>query len=132
MAFGTFTGPLYDRGYFRPRFVSGSFFTVLGVMITSIANSSYQIFLAQGICVGLGMGFTYVPILAAMSMHFATRQPLALGICATGACVGGTIVPIILRQLIPKIGFGWAVRSVAFLNLACAIIALGINRMPAP
>jgi predicted MFS family arabinose efflux permease len=126
MAFGIFTGPLKYRGYFRPLVVNGSLLTVFGAMMTSIANSYHQIFLAQGICLGLGMGFTYVPILAAVSMHFTTRRPLALAICATGACIGGTVVPIMLRQLIPKIGFGWAVRSVAFLNLACAIIALGI------
>ena len=125
MALGIFTGPLYDRGYFRPLVCAGSSLTVLGMMTTSIASSYYQVFLAQGVCVGLGMGCTYVPILAAVSMRFTSkRRPIALGLCSTGACVGGTVLPIMLRQLIPKIGFAWAVRSVAFVNLGCACLAL--------
>ena len=106
MAFGIFTGPLYDRGYLRPLVVTGSFLTVSGLMITSISRSYYQLFLAQGFCIGLGMGFMYVPMLAAVSQQFTTKRPIALGVCSTGAVFGGTIVPLMLRQLIPRIGFG--------------------------
>ncbi len=126
MAFGLFTGPLYDRGYLRPLVVTGSFLTLLGLIMTSISHSYYQLFLAQGVCIGLGMGFTYVPMLAAVSQQFTTKRPVALGICLTGAVFGGTIVPIMLRQLMPRIGFGQAVRSVALVNLGCALIALAI------
>ena len=126
MAFGLFTGPLYDRGYLRPLVITGSFLTVFGLMMTSISRSYSQLFLAQGVCIGLGMGFTYVPMLAEVSKQFATRRPVALGICSTGAVFGGTAIPIMLRQLIPKIGFGQAVRCVALVNLGCALIALAI------
>ena len=126
MAFGLFTGPLYDRGYLRPLVISGSGLTVSGLMMTRIARSYYQIFLTQGVCVGLGMGFTYVPMLAAVSMYFASKRPVALGICSTGAVVGGTLVPIVIRGLNPRAGFGEAVRFVGVVNLGCAEIALGI------
>ena len=96
-------------------------------MTTSIPRSYYQLFLAQGVCIGLGTGFTYVPMLVAVSQQFSTKRPVALRICSTGAVFGGTmIVPIMLRQLIPRIGFGQAVRSVALVNLRCALIALAI------
>ena len=125
MSFGIFAGPLYDRGFFRPLVCIGSTLTVLGLMVTSISGAYYQVFLAQGVCVGLGMGFTYVPILAEVSMRLSSkRRPIALGLCSTGACVGGTILPIMLRQLIGRVGFAWAVRSVAFVNLGCACGAL--------
>ena len=120
-----FTGPLYDRGFFRPLVCIGSSLTVLGMMMTSIASSYYQTFLAQGICVGLGFGCTYVPMNAAVSMRFTSkRRPIALGLCSTGACIGGIMFPIMLRQLIPKIGFAWAVRAFAFVNLGCACVGL--------
>ena len=95
--------------------------------MTSISRSYYQPFLAQGVCIGLGKGFTYIPMLAAVSQQFPiTKRPIALGICSTGAVFGGTIVPIMLRQLIPRIVFGQAVRSVALVDLGCALIALAI------
>lgn len=104
MGFGIFADPLYDRGFLRSLVSSGSSLTVLGMMTTSIASSYYQIFLAQGVCVGLGMGFTYVPILGEVSMQFSKKKrPIALGLCSTGACVGGVILPIVVRQLIPRL-----------------------------
>ena len=127
MGFGIFAGPLYDRGYLRSLVASGSSLTVLGMMTTSVASSYYQIFLAQGVCVGLGMGFIYVPILGEVSMQFSKKKrPIALGLCSTGACVGGIILPIMVRQLIPSIGFAWTVRAVAFVNLACGLIIFAI------
>lgn len=127
MALGLFTGPIYDRGYFRTLICSGSFLTVFGMLMTSIASSYYQVLLAQGVCVGLGFGCTYVPILAAVSMQFTTKRSIALGIIATGACVGGIVFPIMIRELVPRIGFGWAVRCVAFVHLGCALVALAIT-----
>ncbi len=71
------------------------------------------------------MGCTYVPILAEVSTRLPSkRRPIALGLCSTGTCVGRTVLPIMLRQLISRVGFAWSVRSVAFLNLGCASGAL--------
>lgn len=126
MGLGIFVGPLYDRRFLRSLVAAGSSLIVLGMMMTSIGHFYYQIFLAQGICVGLGMGFTYVPILGEVSRHFTNRRPIALGISSTGACVGGVLYPILIRQLIPKVGFGCTVRVVAFVNLGCGIIAFAI------
>ena len=126
MGLGIIAGPLYDRGHLRALVASGGSLTVLGMIMTSIADAYYQIFLAQGICVGLGMGLTYVPILGEVSRHFDKRRPIALGLSSTGACVGGVLYPILIRQLIPKVGFGWTVRVVAFINLGCGIIAFAI------
>ncbi|KAL9602063.1 MAG: hypothetical protein Q9219_002059 [cf. Caloplaca sp. 3 TL-2023] len=126
MGFGVFTGPLYDRGFLRTLVACGSFMHVSGMAMASISNSLYQFVLAQGVCVGLGMGLAYVPILGEISKHFSKRRPLALGFSSTGACIGGVLYPIIVRQLIPKVGFGWTVRIVALINLACWVIAFAI------
>ena len=126
IGFGIFTGPLYDRGLLRFLVLGGSFLTVLGMMMTSIGDSYYQIFLAQGLCVGFGMGLVYVPILGEVSRHFSKKRPIALGLSSTGACVGGVIFPILFRQLLPKIGFGWTVRVLAFINFGCGVTASAI------
>ena len=57
--------------------------------MTSLAHEYYQVFLAQGICIGLGGGLLYVPSTAAAATSFNHAQrPLALGIVASGAGVG--------------------------------------------
>jgi hypothetical protein len=40
---GLATGPLVDVGYLRPLIISGSFLTVFGMMMTSLATSYYQV-----------------------------------------------------------------------------------------
>lgn len=120
---GVFAGPLFDMGWIRPMVFCGSFLTVFGMFMTSISHSYYQVFLAQGVCVGFGSGLTYVPTLAVVSKYFTTRRPIAIGAGAVGSSVGGVIFPIMFRKLQPQIGFGWTVRSLSFINLAFAVIA---------
>ena len=86
---GILTGPLYDHGYLRTMLVCGSILETLGLMMTSLAYEYHQVFLAQGICVGLGGGMVYVPSMAAASASFGeAKRPLVIGIVASGAGVG--------------------------------------------
>ncbi|KEF62170.1 uncharacterized protein A1O9_00142 [Exophiala aquamarina CBS 119918] len=119
---GVFAGPLFDMGYLRVMIVTGCFLTVFGMMMTSLATSFYQVFLAQGICVGLGEGITYIPCLALISTYFTTKRPIAIGIAAVGSSFGGVIFPIMFRKLQPQIGFGWTVRVLGFIALACSVL----------
>ena len=82
--------------------------------------------IAQGLCVGLGMGLVYVPVLGEVSRHFTKRRPIALGLSSTGACFGGVLFPILVRQLLTKIGFAWTIRVVGFINLGCGLTASAI------
>lgn len=40
---GLVSGPLVDSGYLRPLMISGSFLTVFGLMMTSLATEYYQV-----------------------------------------------------------------------------------------
>ncbi|KAJ5773095.1 hypothetical protein N7457_007991 [Penicillium paradoxum] len=120
---GLATGPLVDAGYLRPLIVCGSFLTVFGMMMTSLATSYYQILLAQGFCVGMGGGISYIPALVVISTNFTTRRPIAIGCASIGSSVGAVIFPIMFRQLEPKIGFPWAVRCIGFISLLLAVVA---------
>lgn len=120
---GLATGPLVDVGYLRPLILAGSFLTAFGLMMTSLATSYYQVLLAQGFCVGLGGGISYIPALVVISTHFTTKRPIAIGCASIGSSVGAVIFPVMFRQLQPKVGFGWAVRSIGFVSLFLAIIA---------
>lgn len=54
------------------------------------------------------------PVTAILSMWFKRRRGLALGLFATGSSIGGTVVPIVVRNLIPKVGYvslSWSVEA---------------------
>jgi len=46
-----------------------------------------------------------------------------MGLVSIGSSLGGVIFPIMINQLIPQVGFGWTMRTCAFLILALLIFA---------
>ncbi|KAI4209709.1 MAG: hypothetical protein LQ351_007363 [Letrouitia transgressa] len=121
---GTFSGRATDYGLFRATYTLGSIFQVLGVFMTSLSTRYWQLFLAQGLCTGLGNGLTFCPSLAVLSTYFTTKRSLAIGIAASGSATGGIIYPVIVRQLLPQIGFAWTVRILGFVMLALQALTL--------
>jgi MFS family permease len=64
----------------------------------------------------------YIPSLAVISQTFpAKHRPLAIGVSSSGAAIGGIVLPIMFRQLQPRIGFGWVNRIFGFIILAMLI-----------
>ncbi|KAI0458856.1 major facilitator superfamily domain-containing protein [Xylaria acuta] len=124
---GAFTGPLFDAGYLRPLLGAGCFLIVLGMATLSLATTYWQVFLAQALAVGIGSGLVYVPSLALVSTLFPeSSRPWAIGCVNSGGSVGGIIYTFTLRGLVPSIGFSWAVRAMALINLVVAAVALAI------
>ena len=54
---------------------------------------------------------------------FRRKRALAIGITTGGSALGGVLLPIIIGRLIPELGFGWAVRIMAFVLMCCLIVA---------
>lgn len=100
--------------------------------MTSLSTSYWQLFLAQGVCCGLGNGCLFCPSLSLLSTYFSKKRSLALGIAAAGSATGGMVFPAMVQQLLPKIGFAWTMRSLGFIQLGCLIICnIGIRpRIP--
>ncbi|KAI1175666.1 MFS general substrate transporter [Nemania sp. FL0916] len=121
---GLVTGPLTDRGYLRPVMTLGHLMVVVGMFTLSFSTQYYQVMLAQGFCVGIGAGAINIPAFALISAKFTTRRPIALGCASTGASIGGIIFPLMFRRLAPQLGFSWAVRAIALVNLAISIPTL--------
>lgn len=94
----------------------------------------YQVFLSQGLGVGIGVGMIYVPSVAILSHYFRRRRSLVMTVVATGSSLGAVVHPIMLNNLLPKIGFAKATRANAglisgLLLLACLIMK---TRLPPP
>ena len=129
---GVVSGPLYDAGYFRSLLIGGQALIVLGQLMTSICHEYWQVLLAQGICIGLGMGFSFLPSTVILSQYFARRRALVLGISSSGSPLAGIVLPIIFSRLEPHIGFGWATRVIGFLLLGLSVIPVVFMRTRVP
>jgi len=118
MLVGSVTGPIYDAGYVHHLLIGGSLLSVFGQMMLSLCTKYWQVFLAQGICIGVGAGCLFVPAVAILSTYFSSKIATATGIAAAGSSLGGVIYPIVFYRLQPTIGFPWATRVLAFMMLA--------------
>ncbi|KAL6910961.1 major facilitator superfamily domain-containing protein [Trichoderma evansii] len=117
------SGRLADAGYTRTTVAVGTFLAVFGTFMTSLAKTYWQIFLAQAVCIGIGLGVTFMPAISILSSYFEKNRAFALAVSAVGTSVGSTSFPAMIQHLTAKIGFPWAVRCAGFLALAMAIIA---------
>ena len=129
---GAFSGRAMDAGYYRITLIVGSILQLLGVFMTSLSTKYWQLFLAQGICQGLGDGLMFCPTISLVATYFSTKRSLAISCAASGAATGGVVFPIIAQQLLPKIGFGWTVRVMGFVILANLAIIMVLARPRIP
>ncbi|KAH7353922.1 major facilitator superfamily transporter [Plectosphaerella cucumerina] len=119
---GIISGPLFDAGYFKHELLVGIFLIVLGQFMTSLATQYWHVVIAQGICIGLGCGLTFLPSTAILSQYFQRRRAFVMGIASTGSPLAGMLFPIAFARLEPLVGFGWACRFIAFVLLVLSIV----------
>ncbi|KAF2474911.1 MFS general substrate transporter [Lindgomyces ingoldianus] len=129
---GTFSGRALDAGLFRPTIIIGIAFQLVGIFTMSLAKNYWQLLLTQGICTGIGGGIFFCPVMGLVSTYFAKRRGMAIGIVTSGNSAGGIIYPIVVRQLLDKVGFGWTVRVLGFINVVslAVVIAFMKPRLP--
>ncbi|KAI0114105.1 MFS transporter, MCP family, solute carrier family 16, member 6 [Nemania sp. FL0031] len=82
----------------------------VGLISASFATKIWQLYLSQGLCVGLGIGLIYIPATAIVPQWFSARRSLANGICAAGSGVGGLIICFSTQALLEALGFVWSLR----------------------
>ncbi len=102
---GVITGPLADRWGSRRLAVIGMILTGIGLGIASVARSLAEVYAAYGLGVGLGIGCSYVPAVAAVQRWFVKRRGFASGLAVSGIGVGTLVVPPLASLLIENVGW---------------------------
>ncbi|KAK2747320.1 hypothetical protein FQN57_002218 [Myotisia sp. PD_48] len=114
---GTFSGRATDAGYFKAVWSVGAVIIILAIFMTSLCHTYWQIFLVQGVLLGLGSGLVFCPTVALLPTYFSSNRAVALAIGASGSATGGLVFPVVIRQLLPKIGFAWTMRVLGLITL---------------
>lgn len=129
---GAVSGRALDAGYFKAILVLGCSLQVLGATLTSFATHFWQIFLAQGLCSGIGHGILFSPVISLLSTYFSRRRVMAVSLAACGAATGGMIFPAIAYSCLQSIGFPWTVRVMALVMLINSIYIVLVTRTRIP
>lgn len=114
-----FAGPLFDCGHARSLVFLGTFLVVLGLLMTSLCTSYWQLMLAQGLCTGIGQGLLFITSIAIIPTYFSTKRSFALGLAASGSSLGGVVYTILFHRLMDThhISFDWTTRALGFVAL---------------
>ena len=131
-AMSAVSGRALDAGLFIPTFALGSTIQLVGIFMNSLSNNFWQLLLAQGFCTGLGSGLIFCPSMGLVTTYFSRNRGIAVAIVTTGNSFGGALYPIMVRQLLPSLGYPWTVRVIGFINLACLSMGLAFMRPRLP
>lgn len=66
---GTFVGKIFDNYGARYLLLTGTFFHVFGLMMTSISTKYYQLLLSQAICSPIGASMVFYPAFTCVSSN---------------------------------------------------------------
>ncbi|KAL4807222.1 major facilitator superfamily domain-containing protein [Aspergillus unguis] len=125
-------GPVFDAHGLKYILVPGCVGLVLSLMMLSVAYEYYQFMLGFGVLGGISASVLATCSIASIAHWFNKRHGLAMAIIATASGFGGIIFPMIFSNLITTVGWGWAIRIIAFIvALFCALCALCMRtRLP--
>lgn len=124
-AVGVYTGKLTDRAGPRRVLFVGAAAIGLGLLLTSRVNQVWVGYITYGGGVGLGVGCTYVPLLAVVGGWFRERRPLAIGLTVAGIGVGTMIGAPLAAVLIDR--YGWRTAFVIIGVGACTLLFLSAS-----
>jgi MFS family permease len=79
--------------------------------------------LSYSVLGGFGGALLNCPAYGAIAHFFNQRRGLATGIATTAGGVGGVVFPVVLRSLLPNVGFGWSCRILAFIMMGLSVPA---------
>lgn len=89
----------------------------------SYASEIWHLFLSQGICFGIGMGFLYIPAMSVLPPWFTTHRSLSMGIAGAGAGIGGITYNLVTGHVLDALGVRAAYKVLAFCTLGANLVS---------
>ncbi|KAK7438425.1 hypothetical protein VKT23_018038 [Stygiomarasmius scandens] len=124
------SGPICDRGHFRAALIVGCIGIVLSTFLVAECHNYWHFILCQGVLSGISIGLSSGAAPVIIPQWFRQRRGLAFGVAYAGTPIGGILIPIIGRDLFPKIGFAWTMRVFGFIFLVLSVICCILARPP--
>ncbi|KZT31340.1 MFS general substrate transporter, partial [Sistotremastrum suecicum HHB10207 ss-3] len=130
---GIIAGPLLDKGYFRQMLFLSTLIYLLSSFTLALAkeNQYYQIFLTQGLGLGLSTGLTWGPTFAVAASHFVSHRVLAMGLVSAGSGLSGLVQTIMINNFLnSSLGFRNTILISAGMNGGLMILANFLMSVP--
>lgn len=129
---GLVIGPVFDVHGPRWLLLAGSILIILATFLLGVCTQYWHFILVFGILAGVGTALIFTPTIAAVGHFFYEKRGNATGVAAMGGAIGGIVFPLMLQDLFPKVGWGWATRIQGFVFVVLLVLAnlLVRSRLP--
>lgn len=129
---GLVIGPIFDVHGPRWLLFAGSILIILATFLLGLCTQYWHFILVFGILAGVGTALIFTPTIAAVGHFFYEKRGNATGVAAMGGAIGGIVFPLMLQNLFPKVGWGWATRIQGFVFVVLLVLAnlLVRSRLP--
>jgi MFS family permease len=92
-----------------------------GYLLAGMASTLWQFALVHGILIGmLGSSAAFAPLVADTSLWFDRHRGIAVGICAAGNYIAGTVWPPIVQHFVEEVGWRntyWGIGAFSFVTM---------------
>ncbi|WP_326535370.1 MFS transporter [Pseudorhodoferax sp.] len=129
---GVMMGKLADRFGISWPLLLGAVGLGVGYTASAMSQDILTFALAQGLIVGLlGCSASFAPLIADTALWFERRRGMAVGVCASGNYVAGTVWPPVAQHFIETVGWRQTYLGMAvFCALVVGALALFMRQRP--
>lgn len=107
----------------------GIFIQTSGYILASFATKLWQVYLTQGVLVGLSFLMIFIPPTLILPTYFKKYRAFAMGIAVSGGGLGGIVFSLSVNKLIQQTGdLKWALRMSGIVTFVLALIATVLNK----
>lgn len=129
---GVEVGPVFDAKGPRPLILLGGLGTVAFLLLLEVCTEYWHFMLCFGLLGGVSLSLAFSPSISIVAHYFHRRRGFAVGIASSGASIGGIVFPLLFQHVSSKLGFAWATRIIALVDLVTFGLAFLLIRTRFP
>ncbi|KAH8602576.1 MFS transporter, MCP family, solute carrier family 16, member 6 [Bisporella sp. PMI_857] len=128
LAIGPLVTPLVRKFGTQIPMLVGIFIQCIGFITASFSMRIWHLYLTQGVLLGIGQGFIFVPCSPVISQWFSKKRSLAQAISSAGVGIGGIIFSFGIQAMIDNVSFCWSLRITAAMCTVMNTTAVAVLR----
>lgn len=108
LIFTPFINRLKDLTNVRIVIIIGGVFQFVGLFLAAFSTKLWQLFLTQGLLIGIGLALISTPTSVVLPQWFRKRRTLAQALASSGSGAGGVMFNLAMQSIIQNISLKWA------------------------
>lgn len=129
---GIFLGPLVrlltKHTSVRTVIILGAMTQFTGTMLAAFSTRLWQIYLTQGVVIGIGMGMICIPAITLLAQWFRLRRSMAQALASAGSGVGGVVFNLGIGAMVNTLGLRWALIIQSMMCACCNLMGVLLVR----